>query len=214
MQKHLALLRGINVGGHRKVPMADFRAIAEEAGYTSVKTYVASGNLVLESAVSGTDIERTLEQAIEKHFGFHVDVLVRSQQQWATYAKDNPFPAESKVSPREVMICVGKEAATEHDLSAFDAKAGGNERVERRHDVLWLYFGDGSAFSKLGNGSSKGVWTIRNWATVMRLAAMLEAPTERPISSRCGRSTLDPKRTASTPQGKVHRLRQSNVIIS
>lgn len=174
MQKHIALLRGINVGGHRKVPMADIRALAEEAGYTGVKTYVASGNLVLESTSAGSEIEVVLEQAIESHFGFRVDVLVRSQQQWAVYTRENPFDAESEASPNLVMICVGKEAATDDDLRALEAKAGDNERVKRRDDVLWLYFGDGSARSKLGSGNSKGVWTTRNWTTVTRLAEMLK----------------------------------------
>ena len=173
MQKHLALLRGINVGGHKKVPMAQLRAAAEEAGYTGVKTYVASGNLVLGST-AGADIEVTLEQAIEKRFGFHVDVIVRSQQQWATYLRGNPFPTQSSVSPNLVMICVGKRAMTDDDLSAFRINAGQNEKVERTDDVLWLYFGDGSARSKLMSGSSRGVWTTRNWTTVMRLSEMLD----------------------------------------
>ena len=176
MQKHLALLRGINVGGHRKVPMAELRAVTEAAGFTGVKTYVASGNLLLESNQGGSPLECILEEAIEKHFGFHVDVVVRSQQQWSAYAQGNPFPAESKVSPNLVMICVGKEAATDDDVMLLKAKAGDNERVERRQDVLWLYFGNGSGRSKMGTGSSKGVWTTRNWTTVKRLAEMLVAP--------------------------------------
>jgi uncharacterized protein (DUF1697 family) len=61
MQKHLALLRAINVGGHKKVPMAQLRAVAEEAGYTGVKTYVASGNLILETTDSGSELECALE---------------------------------------------------------------------------------------------------------------------------------------------------------
>lgn len=173
VQKHLALLRGINVGGHRKVPMAELRAIAEAAGFTGAKSYVASGNLIVGSNHSSSTIERILEEAIKDHFGFQVDVIVRSQQQWLLYAQGNPFAVESKVSPSLVMICVGKEAATDADLTTLQAKAGKNERVMRRHDVLWLYFGDGSARSKLGSGSSKAIWTTRNWTTVERLRELL-----------------------------------------
>lgn len=173
MQKHIALLRGINVGGHRMVPMATLRTLAEEAGFGGARTYVASGNLIVESDAVGSATEQVLERAIERHFGFHVDVIVRSQQQWSDYAQNNPFPAESQQSPNLVMICVGKEAATEADLAALQGKAAPNERVALSGDVLWLYFGDGSARSKLGSGTSKAIWTTRNWKTVLRLAEML-----------------------------------------
>jgi uncharacterized protein (DUF1697 family) len=74
------------------------------------------------------------------------------------------------------MICVGKRAATDEDLRSLRADAGDNERAERRGDVLWLYYGNGSGRSRMGGGRSKAVWTTRNWSTVKRLQEMLERP--------------------------------------
>lgn len=175
MQRHVALLRGINVGGQRKMPMQDLRAMAEESGFTGVRTYVASGNLVLESSLAGAEIEAALERGIRERFGFDVDVIVRPQHQWAAYAKENPFSAQAGASPNLVMICIGKEEATEADLLALSARAGYNEQVALGKGVLWIYYGDGAGRSRIAPGSTKGIWTTRNWSTVQRLAEMMRA---------------------------------------
>ena len=73
--RQVALLRGINVGGNRKLPMAELKALAAELGLNDPRTYVASGNLVFESGLSGETLEKKLEAAIEKEFGFSVDVI-------------------------------------------------------------------------------------------------------------------------------------------
>mgnify|MGYP002372376888 CR=1 FL=1 len=83
----VALLRGINVGGNRKVPMADLRALGESLGLKSVATYIQSGNLVCVSSLTPEEVEAGLERAIEKHFGFEVPVIVRTGDQWAAYAR-------------------------------------------------------------------------------------------------------------------------------
>lgn len=172
MGKHIALLKGINVGGHRRVPMADLRSVAEASGFTRTRTYVASGNLLLESREQPAAIEAALECEIEQRFGFFVDVIVRPQEMWMEYQDHNPFSVESQREPKLVMICVGKQQATEEDVAALRSRAGENERVERRDDVLWLYFGDGPARSKMGLGSGRGVWTTRNWTTVCKIAEL------------------------------------------
>jgi uncharacterized protein (DUF1697 family) len=173
MTRHIALLRGINVGGHRKVPMAELRALASSAGFGDVRTYVASGNLVLSSDNQPATIETTLEQAIEARFGFAVDVVVRTAVQWADYLLDNPFETEGASEPNFVMLCIGKRPATDADLAGIRASASGRERAERRGDALWLYFADGSARSKMSLGPRAGVWTTRNLRSVRQIAALL-----------------------------------------
>src|SRR5689334_15994643 len=79
MTSAIALLRGINVGGHRLVPMADLRAVAQSIGLADPKTYVASGNLMFRTDKSPATAGTQLERAIEKRFGFAVDVIVRTR---------------------------------------------------------------------------------------------------------------------------------------
>src|ERR1044072_5746840 len=112
MTGYVALLRGINVGGHRKVPMAALRETAEALGLRKVRTYVASGNLVFESDKAAGTLETMLEQAIADRFGFAVDVVVRSAAQWAALADANPLKAESEKAPGFVHMSVGKRAPT------------------------------------------------------------------------------------------------------
>ena len=173
MVKHIALLRGINVGGHRRIPMQELRALTEEAGFHDVRTYVASGNLVLASEGTANFIEATLERTVEERFGFAVDVVARSKDQWADYLNSNPFGIEGERESNLVMLCIGKQPATDESAAAVRVRASGNERVELRGDALWLYFGDGSGRSRMGVGPSTGVWTTRNLRTVRTIAAML-----------------------------------------
>jgi uncharacterized protein (DUF1697 family) len=175
VKKAVALLRGINVGGHRKVPMAQLRELAAGLGLEEPRTYVASGNLVFDSDEAPAAVEARLEAAIESRFGFAVDVIVRSAQQWSEYCGQNPFPEESLRAPNLVMLIVGKEPADNAALAALRARASGEEKVELRGDAIWIWFANGSGRSKIGTGpgSGKSVWTSRNWRTVLTLQEML-----------------------------------------
>jgi uncharacterized protein (DUF1697 family) len=175
MKRAVALLRGINVGGHRKVPMAELRELAAALGLEAPRTYVASGNLVFGSDEAPAELERQLETAIEARFGFAVDVIVRSAQQWAEYCGQNPFPEESLRAPNLVMLVTGKQAAEDAAVAALRTRATDEEKVERRGDALWIWFANGSGRSKLGSAPGKGVWTSRNWRTVLALQEMLAA---------------------------------------
>ena len=168
----IALLQGINVGGRRKVPMAELRALAEEIGLEDPRTYVASGNLVFERKEKPAELEAQLEKAIAARFGFSVPVIVRSAADWARTADNNPFPVESRETPGLVHLVSGKQPADDAAVEGLRAKAGANEKVERVGGDLWIWFGDGAGRSKIGTGPKTGIWTSRNWRTVQALREM------------------------------------------
>src|SRR5262245_58118250 len=89
---YVVLLRGVNVGGNKLVPMQRLRALAEKLGCTGVATYIQSGNVVLKSALAEPRLESALEAALESAFGFAVPVIVRSLAEWKRYAAGSPFP--------------------------------------------------------------------------------------------------------------------------
>src|SRR5262245_16850824 len=105
----IALLRGINVGGNRKVPMAELRQIASEAGLEEVETYIQSGNLTFATTQTPAAAEAALEKAIEEKFGFAVDVVVRTAAQWARYAAGSPFPDAAKERPNILHLGLSKK---------------------------------------------------------------------------------------------------------
>ena len=175
MAAYVALLRGINVGGHRKVPMAALRVTAEALGLRKVRTYVASGNLVFETDLAAGTLETKLEKAIAEDFGFAVDVVVRSAAQWAALIAANPLQRESETQPNFVHMSAGKREATEADVATLATKAGPNERVLMAGGAIWIWFGDGAGRSRIGTGKSTGVWTARNWRTMLAIQEMLQA---------------------------------------
>ena len=91
MTVFVALLRAVNVGGTGKLPMADLRAIAEELGFESPRTYIASGNLLFQSDLSEAQVREKLETRLAPHMGRHVPVMVRTAAEMAAVAKANPF---------------------------------------------------------------------------------------------------------------------------
>jgi uncharacterized protein (DUF1697 family) len=173
--QHVALLRGINVGGNRKVPMAELRELAGELGFENPRTYVASGNLVFGASGTDKSLEAKLEKAIHARFGFAVDVMVRSKAEWSRYLASNPFREESKAAPNFVMLSIGKQPATDDHVAALRARAAENEKVERKGEVIWIWFGNGAGRSKIGTGPAKSVWTTRNWRTIVAIAEMMGA---------------------------------------
>lgn len=92
MIRYIALLRGINVGGHRKIKMADLREIFISAGFTNVTTYIQSGNIIFDSSETNTELlAQTIEQAVENNAGFHSSVLLRTISDLEKLVLENPF---------------------------------------------------------------------------------------------------------------------------
>jgi uncharacterized protein (DUF1697 family) len=176
MGMHVALLRGINVGGGRKVPMAELRAVAQGLGLARVRTLIASGNLVFEADEEPIELEAKLEAAVERHFGFPVDIMVRTAAQWSATVAANPFPAEAEAAPKFLLLYIGKEAAAEAAVATLTPRAAPEEKVAGQGDAIWIYFANGGGRSKLASGPKPGLWTGRNWRTVLAIQEMLCSP--------------------------------------
>jgi uncharacterized protein (DUF1697 family) len=129
MGRFVALLRGINVGGKHRVPMAELRALAEELGLTRVRTYVQSGNLVFAAGRKAGALEAKLERGIEERFGFEVPVFVRDAAAWSALRAPNPWPALAARDPANLLVALTKSAPRPAAASALKEHARGSERV-------------------------------------------------------------------------------------
>lgn len=173
----LALLRGINVGGNKKVPMAMLRGLSEGLGWTAVQSYIQSGNLVFRAKGKPATLAAALEQAIVAEFGFEVPVVVCSAAAWTGFAAGSPFADAAAERPNLLHLALAKvqvSAAAAKGLLPY-CKAG--ERVEVRDGALWIDFVAGVARSKLTpavlDRMVGGTVTARNWRSVQALAALL-----------------------------------------
>src|SRR4051812_29458486 len=125
----VALLRGINVGGNRKVPMAELRATATRLGLTDIETYIQSGNLVFHPGrMTPEQVASRLEKAIEEDFGFAVEVIVRTTAQWKKYASSNPFLDAARARPNLVLIGLSKRPFAQNAAPELTERATQGER--------------------------------------------------------------------------------------
>jgi len=176
--KMAALLKGINVGGNKRVPMAELCSLAEKVGLTQVRHYINSGNLVFDAGKLKRDsVAKLLEAAIEKHFGFHVDVIVRTATQWKKYISDRPFANAANDRPNGLHLGLSRLPSHPDLLATLESRATQGEKIKRIGDAIWIDFVKGVGKSKLtpaflekAAGSSV---TLRNWNTVLKIEEML-----------------------------------------
>jgi uncharacterized protein (DUF1697 family) len=171
--RHIALLRGINVGGHKKVPMADLRGALEEAGFEDVKTYVQSGNVALSAAErSPAKVGRAVEQAIEDAFGFDVAVVVRTRDEIAALVADDPLGEVATIPKNRIVVFLADRLDRDR-LADVDPAAFAPEAFLLRDRELVMWAPEGQRDSKLVKTLTEkrtGVaGTARNWRTVEKL---------------------------------------------
>jgi uncharacterized protein (DUF1697 family) len=166
MAAFIALLRAVNVGGTGKLPMNELKAMCEELGFTSVRTYIASGNVVFVSRKSETAIKSTLEKRLAAYAGKPVGVLVRSAAEMAEVSAKNPFP---KAAPNRTMAIFLNEAPPKDTIAAVRGRK--DEEIKLGKREIYVHYGEGMAKSKLVIPAAKA-GTARNMNTVATLAEM------------------------------------------
>ncbi|MFI6490923.1 DUF1697 domain-containing protein [Streptomyces sp. NPDC050564] len=178
---YAALLRGINVGGAKKVPMAELRTLMEGLGLADVRTYLQSGNAVFSSDHGDEEsLAAELAQAIEKHFGFTVGVLVRDHAYLKAVREACPFPA-ADLEAKQLHATYFSGPVDAERFASVDQSAFLPEEFRLGDRVLYLYAPDGLGRSKLAETLSKprllkGITaTSRNWNTVVKLEEMTGA---------------------------------------
>jgi uncharacterized protein (DUF1697 family) len=179
MPTFVALLRGINVGGKNKVPMDGLRALCQKLGFSEVRTFIQSGNVLLEGGGQPAEVEARIEAGIARTFRLEIAVVVRTAVRFAAYLDENPFPGPSKEDPSHVLLGLSKARPAKGAAEALRERAAAGERVEAVGDALWFHYPNGIGRSKLTPaliaklaGSSL---TARNVTTVRKLVEMAGA---------------------------------------
>ena len=166
MKTYIALLRAVNVGGTGKLPMAELRAICASVGFQDVRTYIASGNVVLRSESTAVQVKAALEAALARYAGKPVGVLVRTGAEMAAILAANPFP---KAAPNRAVVIFLDGAPPADTLESLRHLK--DEQVMPGKREIYVHYGDGMADSKLIIPAAKN-GTGRNLNTIANLVAM------------------------------------------
>ncbi len=178
MTIHIALLRGINIGGHKQVAMADLRDLLKQLGFVDVRSLLQSGNLVFRGrARTSAQLERLLETKAEKRFALQTDVFVRTAEEWEGVVAHNPFREEAERDPAHLAVMFFKEAPGANAVKALQAAITGREVVRADGRQAYITYPDGFARSRLTTTLIERKLgtrcTGRNWNTVLKIAALV-----------------------------------------
>lgn len=174
MNTFIALLRGINVGGHKKVPMAELRELLTKSGLDNVRTYIQSGNVIFQSSDNNIKVlETEIRKSILNYFGFDVSVMVRTREQLNTIFDDCPFSEEKKVNSYFAIL---SEIPNKDLVKEAYEKTYENEEYKILDNCLYFYCVNGYGNAKFSmNYFEKKLEvaaTSRNYKTMVKLLAM------------------------------------------
>lgn len=177
MPTWIALLRGINVGGHHSIRMQDLRSVMDSMGLRKVQTYIASGNVVFDADdEEAQPLARRLRDEIEKSHGFGPHVFVLSAGQLRRAVDANPYP-EAEAAPKSLHLFFLAEPPENPDFDLLEEARSETEAYHLTDEVFYLHAPDGIGRSKLAERIGRALrvdMTARNWRTVSKLLEMVD----------------------------------------
>ncbi len=181
MKTYIALLRGINVGGHRSLKMSELINSMLSLGFEKVNTLIQSGNVIFCSAISDNNqLERMIENKIKLEYGFDVPVIIKSLPELKNIIENNPFETETPEAIKQLYITFLKTPPTMELFDKFSAIAFAPDKFLVRNDVVYGLIFQSYAHTKFNNSFIEKklniLATTRNWNTILKLAVMNNLP--------------------------------------
>ncbi|MGH1296563.1 DUF1697 domain-containing protein [Bacillus pretiosus] len=176
MTIYIALLRGINVGGHKIIKMADLKEMFESIGLKQVKTYIQSGNIVFKSEENITFLKERIQSEIKNVFGFDVPVMLSIHDEFINIIKSCPYEADSLLEGESIHVAFLANELSEKEKGQLLMQKNETEDCYIHEKVVYLLFKNSIRNSKLMNQFQKLYTpaTIRNWRTVNKLKTIVE----------------------------------------
>ena len=174
MNTYIALLRGINVGGHKKVPMAELRELLSKSGFGNVQTYIQSGNVILESSEGQINsIEEQIKKVILDYFGFDVPVIVKTNDDLQAIFDTCPFTKEQKEKSYFIMLNKVPDMELIEDVEKLSYE---NEEFIIKNNCIYFYCSIGYGKTKFNmktfERKLKVTGTSRNYRTMVKLLTL------------------------------------------
>lgn len=176
MSKYIILLRGINVGGHHKILMADLRDLLSANGYKEVKTYIQSGNIILESDKKPKQISTHVKELITKQYQFNIPVVTITDQELLNCFIKNPF-SEKEEDIKKLHVTFLSDFPEESKVKDLEIPIYNNDQYSIEGKIIYLHIPDGFAKTKFNIKTFEKKLdvqaTTRNWNTVTKLVNLL-----------------------------------------
>lgn len=177
MTTFIALLRGINIAGHKQVAMADLRDLLTTLGLGEVQSLLQSGNLIFRGgAQTGARLERLLETEAQKRLALQTTFFVRTATEWRAVVANNPFHEEAEQDPAHLAVMFFKDAPGVEAVKALQAAITGPEVVRVVGRQAYITYPNGFARSRLTTTLIEKKFgsrcTGRNWNTVFKVATL------------------------------------------
>ena len=174
METYIALLRGINVSGQKKIPMAELRELLSKPGLKNVQTYIQSGNVIFQSSEENIQkLELKIHDAIKKHFGFEVPILIKTPKDLQRIFDDCPFPEDQKANSYFTMLYAIPDKILIDEASKASYP---NQVFIIRNDCSYFYCSMGYGKAKYSNNfferKLKVTATARNYKTMVKLLSL------------------------------------------
>jgi uncharacterized protein (DUF1697 family) len=176
MAVYISILRGINVGGSRKIQMKDLKEIYESIGFQRVITYIQSGNVLFtaKNNIAGVNLSAEIEQAILEKLGMQVTVIIRTSNEMLEIIKGNPFLQDKNIDQDKLHVTFLSENPEKSEVNLINEKAFEPERFKFNGKNVYLYCPNGYGRTKLSNSlfenKLKQRATTRNWRTICKLS--------------------------------------------
>ena len=179
MPVYIAMLRGINVSGQKTIKMERLRASLASLGFSDVKTYIQSGNVVFKAATPSTSsLEKKIAGKIFEDFGFAVPVAIRTPEELGAVLKNNPLLKLPSLEEARLHISFLSGSAPKTAAEILKPLAAKSERFAVCGREIYLYCPDGYGETKLSNSAIEKKLSVqattRNWKTVNTLFAMAQ----------------------------------------
>jgi uncharacterized protein (DUF1697 family) len=172
---NVALLRSINLGSHKKVAMDDLREVFSELGFSDVRSFLQTGNVIFRSQSRTTaNLERLLETEVDQRLALQTAFFVRTGDEWKSVVSHNPFREEARRDPAHLVVVFLKDASDANQVKALQAAITGRERVAAHGKQAYIVYPDGIGRSRVTSSlierklATRG--TGRNWNTVLKIA--------------------------------------------
>jgi uncharacterized protein (DUF1697 family) len=170
LKTYICFLRGVNVGGSTILPMNELKTLCEKLGFQRVRTYIQSGNVMLESPLAESALAKQLETALQKKMGKHIPVALRTIDELDEVLKKNPF---QKAEPAKVGVMFFAKPVHKDFLDSVSTSTGEEVKIGKRE--VYIHYPNGMGRSKLKLPKEAVEGTVRNINTVRKLIELCRA---------------------------------------